>query len=169
MELHKFQRLLVQIITLTVQRRRGGPELLSSLLKVTALGQSQDSPTYPSSDISEMCNIVPLLWTQHNRHSTVCSHDDSFCVNTVKLVTVQRSLGTRGPVPHTKSLQAAVSFLIPPVSKALSTGFGPPICQVCYVSLGKLFPPLWTSVSWVIEQISWVKCPAGRSPIMSNY
>lgn len=54
LELKEFQRLLIQTITFTIQGRKQGPELLGSLLKVKARGQSQNSPTYPNSVISEM-------------------------------------------------------------------------------------------------------------------
>lgn len=182
MEHQEFQRLFVKRITFTVQRRKRDPALLSSLLKVTARGQSQDSLTYPSSDISEMDPMVPVLWTEHSGHNAMFSHEDSrnerLCVGTLWTLAAVRCYlwELERLVFHTKWPQTAVSLLRPPVGETLSTGFGPPICQVCLcfcVSLGKLLPlsepQFWGLLVDFLRHVP-EKCPAGsRYPIIGNH
>lgn len=111
---------------------KAGLELLSILLKATALAQSQDWLTYPSSDVFELYHIIPLLRTEHSGHNAVFSHDRPR--NALPCVWASWDwllrcaiCGNSRVCPPRGGAQAAVPFFIPPVGEALNTGFGPPV------------------------------------------
>lgn len=148
---------------------KAGLELLSILLKATALAQSQDWLTYPSSDVFELYHIIPLLraqWTQCSIFSWPSEECASVRVSIVRLASALRYLWELAGLSPTRRRPGRCSFF------HSSCGWGTEhrfwsSRRVHYVTLGKLFSPPWTSVCG-LSGFREARAAGRRCPVIGN-